>query len=99
MVVVCTHWHDARTNFNDSIRVLQAKWGFILCEFDTRIGFSKNQVHPVTGEQVSILHCDNEYGNTEVINGVTYGWHQTRGKAAYIQKRMASIVESVIRNL
>lgn len=38
-------------------------------------------------------------GNTEVINGVTYGWHQTRGKAAYIQKRMASIVESVIRNL
>ena len=34
-----------------------------------------------------------------VINGVTYGWHQTRGKAAYIQKRMASIVESVIRNL
>lgn len=99
MVVVCTHWHDARTNFNDSIRVLQAKWGFTLCEFDTRIGFSKNQVHPVTGEQVSILHCDNEYGNTEVINGVTYGWHQTRGKAAYIQKRMASIVESVIRNL
>lgn len=99
MVVVCTHWHDARTNFNNSIRVLQAKWGFTLCEFDTRIGFSKNQVHPVTGEQVSILHCDNEYGNTEVINGVTYGWHQTRGKAAYIQKRMASIVESVIRNL
>jgi hypothetical protein len=99
MVVVCTHWHDARTNFNDSIRVLQAKWGFTLCEFDTRIGFSKNQVHPVTGEQVSILHCDNEYGNTEVINGVTYGWHQTRGKAAYIQKKMASIVESVIRNL
>lgn len=29
----------------------------------------------------------------------TGGWHQTRGKAAYIQKRMASIVESVIRNL
>ena len=99
MVVVCTHWHDARTIFNNSIRELQKKWGFILCEFDTRIGFSKNQVHPVTGEQVSILHCDNGYGDTEVIDGVTYGWHQTRGKAAYIQKQMASIVESVIRNL
>lgn len=44
-------------------------------------------------------NCDNGYGNTEVINGVTYGWHQTRGKAAYIQKKMASIVESTIRNL
>lgn len=99
MVVVCTHWHDARTVFNDSIRELQKKWGFILCEFDTRIGFSKNQVHPVTGEQVSILHCDNPFGDTEVINGVTYGWHPTRGKGAWIQHQMASIVESTIRNL
>lgn len=99
MVVVCTHWHDARTVFNDSIRELQKKWGFILCEFDTRIGFSKNQVHPVTGEQVSILHCDNPSGDTEVINGVTYGWHPTRDKGAWIQHQMASIVESTIRNL
>ena len=99
MVVVCTHWHDARTIFNDSIRELQKKWGFILCEFDTRIGFSKNQVHPVTGEQVSILHCDNPSGDTEVINGVTYGWHPTRDKDAWIQHQMASIVESTIRNL
>ena len=99
MVVVCTHWHDARTIFNDSIRELQKKWGFILCEFDTRIGFSKNQVHPVTGEQVSILHCANPSGDTEVINGVTYGWHPTRDKGAWIQHQMASIVESTIRNL
>ena len=99
MVVVCTHWHDARTIFNDSIRELQKKWGFILCEFDTRIGFSKNQVHPVTGEQVSILHCDNPSGDTEVINGVTYGWHPTKDKGAWIQHQMASIVESTIRNL
>lgn len=99
MVVVCTHWHDARTVFNDSIRELQKKWGFILCEFDTRIGFSKNQVHPVTGEQVSILHCDNPFRDTEVINGVTYGWHPTRDKGAWIQHQMASIVESTIRNL
>lgn len=98
-VVVCTHWHDARTTFNNSIRDLQKKWGFILCEFDTRIGFSKNQVHPVTGEQVSILHCDNPSNNTEVIDGVTYGWHPTRDKGAWIQHQMASIVESTIRNL
>ena len=99
MVVVCTHWHDARTVFNNSIRELQKKWGFILCEFDTRIGFSKNQVHPVTGEQVSILHAVNGINDTEVIDGVTYGWHPTRGANAWIQREMASIVESTIRNL
>ena len=95
MVVVCTHWHDSRTVFNDSIRELQKKWGFILCELDTRIGFSKNQVHPVTGEQVSILHAV----DTEVINGVTYGWHPTRSTTAWVQKEIASIVESTIKNL
>lgn len=98
-IVVCTHWHDARTIFNNDIRALQGKWGFILCELDKKIGFSKNQVHPVTGEQVSILHCDNPSNNTEVIDGVTYGWHPTRDKGAWIQHRMASIVGSVMRNL
>lgn len=91
-VVVVTHWHDARTIFNDSIRALQRKWGFTLCELDKRIGFSKNEVHPVTGEQVSILHCDNPSNNTEVIDGVTYGWHPTRDKGAWIQHRMADII-------
>lgn len=98
-IVVCTHWHDARTIFNDSIRDLQSKWGFTLCELDKRIGFSKNQIHPVTGEQVSILHCDNPSGDTEVIDGVTYGWHPTRNKGAYIQHKIASIVESTLKNL
>lgn len=91
-VVVVTHWHDARTIFNNSIRELQAKWGFTLCELDKRIGFSKNEVHPVTGAQVSILHCDNPSNNTEIIDGVEYGWHPTRNKGAWIQHRMADII-------
>ena len=100
IIVVCTHWHDARTIFNESIRNLQKKWGFILCEFDKNIGFSKNQVHPITNEQISILHADTkDGGDTEVINGVTYGWHPTEYVDAWIQKRMASIVEAAIRNL
>lgn len=99
VVVVCTHWHDARTIFNDSIRELQKKWGFTLCELDKNIGFSKNQVHPVTKEQISILHCDNGYGNTEEIEGVTYGWHPTRGKNAWIQYKIASIIKSTLYTL
>ena len=95
-VVVVTHWHDARTIFNNSIRELQAKWGFTLCELDKRIGFSKNEVHPVTGAQVSILHCDNPSNNTEIIGGVEYGWHPTRNKGAWIQHRMADIIGSTL---
>lgn len=94
-VIACTHWHDARTIFNESIRELQKKWGFKLCEFDKNIGFSKNQVHPITGEQVSVLHTDN-VNPTEVIDGVTYGWHQDRAEGSYIQYKMASILEDVI---
>lgn len=96
-VILCTHWHDARTTFNESVRELQQKWGFELCEFDKHIGFSKNQVNPSTGEQVSILYCDNGTADTEIINGVTYGWHPTRGKEAYIQKAMASIFADAIK--
>ena len=96
-VILCTHWHDARITFNESVRELQQKWGFELCQFDKHVGFSKNQVNPSTGEQTSILYCDNDIANTEDISGVTYGWHPTRGKEAYIQKAMASIFVDAIK--
>ncbi len=87
-VVCMTHWHDSRTVFNDSIRRLRDKWGFGLIELDKNIGFSKNSVHPVTGGQVSVIHAQ----DTEVIDGVTYGWHPSRATDAYIQDRIAEIV-------
>ena len=40
---------------------------------------------------MSILFCDNGLADTEIIDGITYGWHPTRGKNAYVQKLMASI--------
>ena len=87
-VVCMTHWHDSRTVFNDSIRRLRDKWGFGLIELDKNIGFSKNSVHPVTGGQVSVIHAQ----DTEVIDGVTYGWHPSRAADAYIQDRIAEVV-------
>lgn len=57
-------------------------------ELDKNIGFSKNSVHPVTGGQVSVIHAQ----DTEVIDGVTYGWHPSRAADAYIQDRIAEVV-------
>lgn len=30
LIVLCTHWHDARTAYNESVRKLAAKWGLSL---------------------------------------------------------------------
>lgn len=90
-----THWHDGRTNYNNSVRELAQEWGAGLCEFDKEIGFSKHVLLEGTteygtegGAQTSTLYAV----DTEEINGVTYGWHPLRGsEGAYIQGRMANI--------
>ena len=91
-VVCLTHWHDARTLFNDSIRLLKDKWGFALVELDKEIGFTKELLHPVTKEQVSLLYAV----DTETVDGVVYGWHPDRtelnGEPPVIQQRIAEIV-------
>jgi len=84
-----THWHDARVGYNDSIRQVAAKWGGGICEFDKKIGFSKNQ--PIGTLQPSVIYAN----ETETISGVAYGWHPLRGSAgAYIQTKMANIFAS-----
>ncbi len=89
-IILCTHWHDSRTTYNPAIRKLAERWGFPLVEFDTNIGFSKDDV--AAGEpQPSIAMAH----DTEKINGVTYGWHPLRGSNSHIQQRMAQIFESV----
>ena len=91
VIILCTHWHDARTKFNESIRTLSNTWGYGLCEFDKNIGFCKDKANPATGEQVSVLYCDNGVQDTEIIDGVTYGLHPTRGNGEYIQKKLSNI--------
>lgn len=92
-IILCTHWHDAREEYNSSVRCLVQRWGSAvrLCEFDTQIGFSKDNPDPITGAQISLLYANDDKGKTEVIDGVTYGWHPKRGRESVIQQRMAEI--------
>lgn len=95
VIVLCTHWHDVRVKYNASVRLLSQKWGFPLVEFDKYIGFSKDQLHPVTGEQYSLLYSD----DTQTIDGVKFGWHPNRGKDKYIQQRMAAIFVDTMQKI
>lgn len=95
-IVLCTHWHDARTKYNDSIRLLAHKWGLPLVRFDDKIGFTKETVNPSTGAQSSIEYVGNVGGASplETIDGVVYGWHPMCGSNnVYIQRKMAAIAK------
>lgn len=95
VIVLCTHWHDARVVYNTSVRQLANKWGLPLVEFDKYIGFSKNTPHPVTGEQVSLLYSTDK----QVADGVTYGWHPARGENSHVQQRMAAIFADLMSRI
>ena len=69
-VILVTHWHDARVNYNQSIRKVAEKWNAVVCELDKNIGFTKDVPLP-SGRQVSMLYAV----DSEIIDGVKYGWH------------------------
>lgn len=102
-ILLCTHWHDARTIYNISVRELCIKTGIPLCEFDKKVGFSKDYPMP-DGNQVSIYHCWDSNaivgdGAKEEIDGVIYGWHMKKPTYTdvdnytlpYIQKKLSAI--------
>jgi len=95
IIILCTDWHDGRVTYNTSIRKLAEKWGFPLVEFDKNIGFSKNAIHPVTGEQQSLLYAK----DTQTIDGIKFGWHPDRGEDKYIQQRMAAIFVDLMKKV
>ncbi len=89
-IMLCTHWHDARTIYNTAIRKLAARWNLPVVEFDKNIGFTKDVL--IDGKQPSIAVAS----ETEKIDGVAYGWHPKRGDHQPIQQKMAQIfVEEV----
>jgi hypothetical protein len=85
-IVLCTHWHDSRTIYNTSIRMLSDRWNLPLIKWDENIGFSRNNPLP-GGIQPSLRFSD----DTEMIDGAVYGWHPKRGQEEFIQKKMAEI--------
>ncbi|MFP5194101.1 DUF5040 domain-containing protein [Alcaligenes faecalis] len=93
-IMFVSHWHDARSYYNDAIRVLAKRWGAQICPFDEKIGFSKSQ--PLqNGQQVSRLYAQ----DTQTIDNVVYGWHPLRGlEGEYIQSKMAGIFVTAIRD-
>lgn len=95
VIILCTDWHDGRETYNTTVRLLASKWGITLVEFDKNIGFSKAQLHPVTGEQMSRLHSPDQ----QRLNGEIFGWHPHRGKDQYIQKRMSAIFVNAIQKI
>ncbi|NDW08711.1 DUF5040 domain-containing protein [Dysgonomonas sp. 520] len=95
VIVFCTHWHDGRTVYNQTIRQLAEKWGFPLIEFDKFIGFSKEKRHPVTNQQISLLYAQ----DTQKIDGEVFGWHPMKGQNQYIQQRMGCIFADLMRKI
>lgn len=92
-IILCSYWHDARVSYNVSARWLAEMWSDVMtfCPIDSNIGFSRQYPDASTGEQISVMYAKNGWGETEVIDGVTYGWHPTRGRNAAIQILMAGI--------
>lgn len=95
VIILSTHWHDSRVTYNTTIRSLAGKWGLPLIEFDKYIGFSKNNLYPVTGEQPSLLHAY----DAETIDGIKYGKHPHRGQDKYIQQRMATVFVDLMKKV
>lgn len=70
-ILICTHWHDARTNFNESVRKLDEKWESVrLCKFDEQIGFTKDKPDPQTGVQISVYYAHPDQNATEIMGGI-----------------------------
>lgn len=86
-IILCTHWHDSRTIYNNAVRKLAAKWDFPLIEWDENIGFTKN-IPDENGKQPS---CRYALDTRTQADGIAYGWHPLRGKEQYIQQKIARI--------
>lgn len=90
-IMLCTHWHDGRAEYNAAIRKLAQRWNFPLVEFDTKIGFSKEDNQEDKGAPSREFCSD-----TEKLYDVTFGWHPQRGTNREIQQRMAAIFAAAV---
>lgn len=90
-IMLCTHWHDGRAEYNPAIRKLAEKWNFPLIEFDKNIGFSKEDNQADKGAPSREWAHD-----TETLYNLQFGWHPKRGANSPIQQRMAAIFTQTV---
>lgn len=93
-IILCTHWHDSRISYNQSIRTLAERWQLPLVKWDENIGFTRKVVD-ADGNQPSIKYA----ADTEKIYDIVFGWHPLRGKEQYIQQKIAWICMEELEKL
>lgn len=93
-IILCTHWHDSRIDYNQSIRTLAERWQLPLIKLDENIGFTRKVVD-ADGSQPSLKYA----ADTEKIYDITFGWHPLRGREQYIQQKIASIAMKELEKL
>ncbi len=76
-IILCTHWHDSRISYNQSIRELAERWQLPLIKWDDNIGFTRKVVDE-DGRQPSIKYA----ADTEKIYDITFGWAPAARKRA-----------------
>lgn len=93
-IILCTHWHDSRTQYNTAIRALAQKWNVPLIKWDDKVGFTRT-ITESDGSQPSLKYSL----DSENIYGIKFGWHPLRGKGQYIQKKLSWIAMETLEEL
>lgn len=110
VIVMCTQWHDGYVVYNNAVKEVAARFGAVVCDFSSSVGFSYRQTDPNNPDSVrqSALLCTNRlYGSGNDfqdinINGVVYtnmGWHPTRDINSYFSVKRGNILADVLKRI
>lgn len=100
-IILCTHWHDGRTIYNNSVRLLAKKWSALLVEFDNKT-LSATQNHPTltdsNGNKLtpSIINSLTPPDHTNIITDSGQGCIQTNMIDGELKKYDAEVLNGKI---
>lgn len=107
---MCTQWHDGYVVYNNAVKEVASRFGAVVCDFASNVGFSYKQTNPDDPNSIrqSSLLCTNRlYGSGNdfqdiYINGVLYtnmGWHSTRDINSYFSLKRGNILADVLKKI
>lgn len=110
IIVMCTQWHDGYVVYNNAVKEVASRFGAVVCDFASNVGFSYKQTNPDDPNSIrqSSLLCTNRlYGSGNdfqdiYINGVLYtnmGWHPTRDINSYFSLKRGNILADVLKKI